>query len=88
VHVLQLFSGETFDFSLPTGAFKGKGLDVNRIEKPGEPLQFARWLENAEQLWIISDVREHLQAEHVAIIKRKWLSGMGLYLWGTRLFCV
>src|SRR5262249_31630205 len=49
VHVLHLYTGEGFDFSLPTIAFQRKGFKLERRTKPGSPDDLRQWLADAQQ---------------------------------------
>lgn len=82
VHVLHLYTGEGFDFSLPTAAFRRKGFRVERRTTPGSPAELRRWLSEARQLWLISNSSALLTQEHIKVIQEFWASGGALYLWG------
>jgi len=83
VAVLQLFTGEGFDFSLPRAALKEKGFSVYRwSNQPPPPAQLRELLKKACQLWIISDSTPKLNAEHIKVIKEFFDSGKGVYIWG------
>ena len=83
VAVLHLYTGEGFDFSLPKAALKEKGFSVYRwVNQPPPPAELEEKLKKASQLWIISNSDRRLNDEHVAVIKRFFDSGRGLYIWG------
>ncbi|MDP2339469.1 MAG: hypothetical protein Q8O67_00815 [Deltaproteobacteria bacterium] len=78
-----------FDFSAPQAALKEKGFSVFRwISNPPPPAELETSLQKANQLWVISDCSgTHLNAEHVAVIKRYFESGHGVYIWGDNNPC-
>lgn len=83
VAVLQLFTGEGFDFSLPRAALKEKGFSVFRWQnQPPPPAELRRLLKKACQLWIISDATPKLSSAHIKVIKEFFDSGRGVYIWG------
>jgi hypothetical protein len=83
VAVLQLFTGEGFDFSLPRAALKEKGFSVYRWQNQAPPpAELRAALKKACQLWIISDATPKLGREHIKIIKEFFDSGRGVYIWG------
>jgi hypothetical protein len=83
VAVLHLYTGEGFDFSLPKAALKEKGFSVYRwINAPPPPEELEAKLEKACQLWIISGSTQLLNDKHLAVIKRFFDSGRGVYIWG------
>lgn len=83
VAVLHFYTGEGFDFHLPKAALKEKGFSVYRWTNAApSPKELAAALGKSNQLWIISDDRQHLTAEHVAVIKRFFDAGHGVYIWG------
>lgn len=83
VAVLHLYTGENFDFSLPKEALKQKGFSVYRwVNQPPAPKELEKALEKACQLWIISDSTRKLNDEHLAVIKRFFDAGHGVYIWG------
>lgn len=82
VHVLHLYTGEGFNFSLPGAAFRRKGFAVERRTEPGTPESMREWLSGARQLWLISAAKAVLTPAHVAVIRDFWQSGGALYLWG------
>ena len=60
-----------FDFSLPKKALAEKGFSVYRwLNAAPEPKELEEALEKSCQLWIISDSRQHLNEEHLKIIKK------------------
>ena len=83
VAVLHLYTGESFDFSLPKAALKEKGFSVYRwIDNPPSPAELEKSLEKACQLWIISSHIQKLNSEHLKVIKKFFDSGKGIYIWG------
>ncbi len=81
VAVLHFYTG--FDFSLPKAALKEKGFSVFRwIDAPPSPRELEEKLGKATQLWIISGADRRLTDEHVAVIKRFFDAGHGVYIWG------
>jgi hypothetical protein len=72
-----------FDFALPTQALREKGFSVYRwIGRPPSPKELEEKLSRASQLWLISGDRQLLDAEHLAVIRRFFESGKGVYIWG------
>lgn len=82
VHVLHLYTSEGFDFSLPAAAFQRKGFHLERRTSPGSPADFRRWLSEARQLWIVSNMSPVLKPDHVEVIREFWERGGALYVWG------
>ena len=83
VAVLHFYTGEGFDFSLPKAALAEKGFSVYRWQNQApSPKELAKALEKANQLWIISDSRRHLNEEHLEIIDDYFDAGHGVYIWG------
>ncbi|MFN8257373.1 MAG: hypothetical protein U0W24_16890 [Bacteroidales bacterium] len=83
IAVIQLYSGEGFDFSLPKAALKEKGFSVYRwINNPPSPQELKEKLKKACQLWIISSSEQRLTEEHLKVIKEFFNSGKGVYIWG------
>lgn len=83
VAVLHFYTGENFDFSLPKAALKEKGFSVFRwVNAPPSPAELEEQLKKANQLWIISSSDRRLNDEHVAVIKRYFDAGHGVYIWG------
>ena len=83
VAVLQFYTMEGFDFSLPKAALKQKGFSVYRwLNAPPSPEELEKKLKNASQLWIISGDRQLLNEKHLAVIKKFFDSGKGVYIWG------
>ena len=81
--VLQLYTGEGFDFHLPQSALKEKGFGVYRyMNAPPEPKELKKSLDRACQLWIISSTSQMLNDEHLKVIKEFWDAGHGVYIWG------
>lgn len=83
ITVLHFYTGESFDFSLPKAALAKKGFSVYRyIGKPPSPSELEAALEKSNQLWLISGAGRLLDDEHLAVIKRFFDAGHGLYIWG------
>jgi hypothetical protein len=82
VHVLQLYSGEGFDFSLPAAAMARKGFTVDRRTAPGKVTAFRDWLADAQQLWLISNTTQQLKPGHRTAIAELVARGGALYVWG------
>ena len=82
VHVLQQYVERDFDFSLPDAAFRRKGFDVDRRTRPGTPDDFATWLQDARQFWLISGSTTQLSSAHIETIRAFWQRGGSLYIWG------
>ena len=83
VAVLQLYTEAAFDFQLPKAALREKGFSVYRwINTPPSPAALEQALEKASQLWIISGSTRQLTPAHVAVIKKYFEAGHGLYIWG------
>jgi len=83
VAVLHFYTMENFDFSKPKAALKKKGFSVFRwVNTAPDPDELEEKLEKACQLWIISDGRRHLNDKHIAVIKKFFDSGKGVYIWG------
>jgi hypothetical protein len=82
VAVIQLYTID-FDFQLPKAALKEKGFSVYRwAHKPPSPAELEAGLAKASQLWVIASDQQMLTPEHVAVIKRYWEAGHGVYIWG------
>jgi hypothetical protein len=83
VAVLHLYVDSSFDFNLPKAALAEKGFSTYRwISAPPPPDELARSLEKSSQLWIISGASNLLTPEHVAVIKKFFDAGHGVYIWG------
>jgi hypothetical protein len=83
VAVLQFYVEEAFDFSLPKQALAQKGFSVYRwVGRPPSPEELETKLKKACQLWIISGDQQLLTPKHLAVIKRFFDSGKGVYIWG------
>ncbi|WP_224372499.1 hypothetical protein [Hyalangium versicolor] len=81
VAVLHFYTG--FDFSLPKQALAQKGFSVYRwVGRPPSPEELEEKLKKACQLWIISSDQPLLTEKHLAVIKRFFDSGKGVYIWG------
>ena len=86
IAVLHLYTGEGFDFSLPTAALKEKGFSVYRwINNPPSPEALDSALAKSCQLWIISSNQRKLSQGHADVIKKYFDSGKGVYIWGDNL---
>jgi len=80
VAVIQLYD---FPFDAARDALKEKGFSVYRWSNAVPPVkEFEAQLEKACQLWLISGDQRRLSDAHVAVIKRFFESGKGVYLWG------
>jgi hypothetical protein len=83
VAVIQLYTGEGFDFSLPRAALQQKGFSVYRWSHAvPSPAELERGLAKSSQLWIISSDSQMLTPAHLAIIKKFFDAGHGVYIWG------
>ncbi|MDY7231401.1 hypothetical protein [Hyalangium rubrum] len=83
VAVLHFYAMENFDFSLPKQALAEKGFSVYRwVGRAPSPEELEEKLKKACQLWIISSDQRHLNEKHLAVIKRFFDSGKGVYIWG------
>ncbi|MCA9665447.1 MAG: hypothetical protein KC503_07660 [Myxococcales bacterium] len=81
--VLQFYTGGGFNFALPRRALATKGFSVYRWSNGApSPKQLDAALKKACQLWVISGMTQHLNSKHLAVIKRFFNSGKGLYIWG------
>lgn len=82
VAVIQLYTMD-FDFHLPREALKEKGFSVYRwANQPPSPAELEKGLAKASQLWVIASDQRMLTPEHVAVIKRYFDAGHGVYIWG------
>ncbi|CAN5923669.1 hypothetical protein BH11MYX3_BH11MYX3_00010 [soil metagenome] len=82
VAVIQLYTMD-FDFSLPRAALKEKGFSVYRwANQPPSPAELESGLAKASQLWVIASDHRMLTPEHVAVIKKFFDAGHGVYIWG------
>ncbi|MER2560786.1 MAG: hypothetical protein ABTQ32_08710 [Myxococcaceae bacterium] len=80
VAVVQLYD---FPFDAARDALKEKGFSVFRWNHAVPPAkEFEQQLSKACQLWIISSDTRRLSDEHIAVIKRFFDSGKGVYIWG------
>jgi len=79
VAVIQLYP---FPFDLPKAALKEKGFSVYRWTGAPSPEELAAALKKSSQLWIIADSSRHLNDRHLAVIKKFFDDGHGVYLWG------
>ncbi len=83
IAVLHFYSGGGFNFDLPKNALAEKGFSVYRwINKAPTVKELKEGLAKSCQLWIISDAQQHLNSEHLAVIKEFFESGKGVYIWG------
>jgi hypothetical protein len=83
VAVLHFYTDESFDFSLPKAALAEKGFSTYRwIGSPPSPAELEKGLAKASQLWIISASDSRLTPAHVAVIKKFFDAGHGVYIWG------
>ena len=79
VAVIQLYD---FPFDLARAALKEKGFSVYRWTSAPPVAELEAGLEKSTQLWIIADSTRHLSDKHVAVIKKFFEAGHGVYLWG------
>jgi len=78
--VIQLYM---FDFEQARAALKEKGFGVYRYKNTvPSPKELEEKLGKACQLWVISGAAQHMTKEHLAVIKKFYDSGKGLYIWG------
>ena len=82
VVVLHLYTGEGFDFQKPTQALESKGFKVVRHINAPAPATLISDLEDASQLWVISNQKAILNSEHIKLIRDFFDSGRGVYIWG------
>lgn len=83
VAVLQFYTGEGFDFHLPTAALKEKGFSVYRWSNGAPPVdELSRGLAKASQLWVISSSTPLLSPAHLDVIQKFFEQGHGVYVWG------
>ena len=84
VAVIQLYTLESnFDFKAPKAALAEKGFSVYRwIGKPPSPKELEKALEKSCELWVIAGDQRQLTDEHVAIIKKYFEAGHGVYILG------
>lgn len=87
VAVIHLYTGTDhgipFDFSAPRAALAQKGFSVYRwSNRPPPAAELEEKLKKASQLWIIGGSGSQLTKEHVAVVKKFFDSGRGVYLWG------
>lgn len=80
VAVLQFYG---FPFDAARDALKEKGFSVFRWSNGvPSPKELEDKLKQACQLWVISSDTRHLTDAHLAVIKRFYESGKGVYIWG------
>jgi hypothetical protein len=79
VAVIQLYQ---FPFDLPKAALKEKGFSVYRWNHAPSPEDLEAALKKSSQLWIIADSTRHLNDKHLAVIKKFFDAGHGVYVWG------
>jgi molecular chaperone DnaK len=82
VAVLHFYTGEGFDFVLPTKALREKGFEIKRWTSAPSARELADGLEDACQLWLISDQQQHLDRSHLPVIREFFDSGRGIYILG------
>ncbi|MHB8876929.1 MAG: hypothetical protein ACYC8T_24800 [Myxococcaceae bacterium] len=83
IAVIQLYTQEGFDFSLPRAALAEKGFKVQLwSNRPPSPEELQKALEKSCQLWIISGSNRQLDERHLAVIKKFFDAGHGVYIWG------
>ncbi len=80
VAVIQLYD---FDFEATRAALAEKGFSVYRWSgRAPSPKELEEALAKSSQLWLISGDRQHLTPGHVAVIKKFFRAGHGVYIWG------
>ena len=83
IAVLHLYTGEGFDFGLPTAALAEKGFSVKRWNNsPPSAGELEKTLRQSCQLWLISDQTAKLKEDHLTVIRDYFLAGRGVYIWG------
>jgi hypothetical protein len=87
VAVLHFYTGTDlgipFDFAKPKAALAQKGFSVYRWKNVApSPQELEEKLKKACQLWVIGGASAQLTDAHVAVIKKFFDSGRGVYLWG------
>jgi len=81
--VIQLYTGEGFDFVAPTKALEDKGFSIYCYKDyPPSPKELEKALSMSTQLWVISDSKRKLSDDHVQVIKDYFDKGHGVYIWG------
>ena len=79
----SFYTGEGFDFEKPKAALKEKGFSVYRwLNAPPSPEELEKSLKKANQLWLISHSDRRLSDAHIAVIKKFFDAGHGVYIWG------
>lgn len=81
VAVLHLYTGEGFDFRMPSAALGEKGFQVVRWVEPPSLGDFQRTLDRCSQFWLISADACHLDDRYIGVIERFFRSGKGVYIW-------
>jgi hypothetical protein len=72
-----------FDFALPKAALAEKGFSTFRwVGTAPSVEELEEGLKKANQLWIISSTTRRLSDAHIAVIKRYFDAGHGVYIWG------
>jgi hypothetical protein len=80
IAVIQLYS---FSLDDVKAALAQKGFSVYRwSNSPPSPAELEKALAKSCQLWIISGGSLQLNDQHLAVIKRFFEAGHGLYIWG------
>ena len=75
--MLQLYTSFSMDNTI--AAMKQKGFDVSlHVGTVSPPETLRKELEKSNQLWVISDCRRLLSAEHLAVIKEFFEKGRGV----------
>jgi molecular chaperone DnaK (HSP70) len=82
IAVLHLYTSEGFDFKLPEAALKEKGFKIKRWTSVPGIHEFTQTLDDACQLWLISNTTQLLSSEHLGKISEFFDSGRGIYIWG------
>ncbi|MEZ4458305.1 MAG: hypothetical protein R3E66_00990 [bacterium] len=79
VTVIQLYQ---FPFEDARAALKQKGFGVYRFNGAPSVDELKKALKKSCQLWVISDMNQHLTDEHIKVIKGFFDEGHGVYIWG------
>lgn len=83
VAVIQEYTGEGFDFELPRRALAEKGFSTFRWSNGvPTPQDLEAALTRSSQLWLISSSTPMLTPAHIAVIKKYFDEGHGVYIWG------
>ena len=82
IALLQMYSGEGFDFACPSGPLRQKGFSITRWTTLPSIDELKATLEKSCQLWIISTTSSAVPAPHIVEIKRFFEQGGGVFIWG------